>query len=150
MTRYLTPEGLEKIKKELDYLVNVKKKEIAERLRHAISFGDLKENAAYEEAKEAQGFLQGKILELKEIIATAKLIKKTSTKEVQLGSTVVLSSNNEKEEFQVVGPEEADILKGKISHQSPLGSIILGMPKGKKVILETPSGKTEYKILEIK
>lgn len=150
MTKYLTPQGFEKFKKELNYLENVKRKEIAERLKHAVSFGDLSENAAYDEAKEAQGFLEGRILELKKIISTAELIKKKNTEKIQVGSTVLLCSNNKKEEFQIVGPDETDISNGKISYKSPLGKIILGKTKGSKVIIETPLGKTEYEILEIK
>jgi transcription elongation factor GreA len=150
MTNYLTPEGLEKLKKELDYLKNIKRKEIAERLRYTVSFGDLKENAAYDEAKEAQGFLEGRILELRGLISTAKLIEKNYTREVQIGSTVLLCSNNKKEEFQVVGFAEADVFNRKISYQSPLGKIILGKTKGDKVIIKTPKGEIEYKILEIK
>lgn len=150
MTRYLTPEGLEKLKKELDYLKNVKRKEIAERIKHTAAFGDLKENAAYDEAKEAQGFLERRISELREIISTAKLIEKNNTGEIQIGSTVLLESNNKKEEFQIVDPDEADIANNKISYQSPLGKIILGKTKGSKVTLKTLSGKIEYNILEIK
>lgn len=150
MVRYLTPEGLERLKKELDYLENVKRKEITERIKHTASFGDLKENAAYDEAKEAQGFLERRILELRRIISTARLIKKNNTGEVQVGSTVLLNSGDKKEKFQIVGPDEADISNGKISYQSPLGKIILGKTKGSKVIIKTPSGKAEYKILEIK
>jgi len=87
MIKYLTPEGLEKIKKELSYLKTVKRKEIAERLKQVIAFGDLSENFAYHETKEAQGFLEGRILELEEIIRNAKIIKKQKqTDKVQVGS----------------------------------------------------------------
>jgi len=150
MTRYLTYNGLEKLKKELDYLENVKRREVAEKLRHAASFGDLSENAAYDEAKDAQGFVEGRILELKGIISSAKLIEKSNTKEVQIGSVVLLCSDNKKEEFQIVGPEEADVFNGKISYQSPLGEALLGKAKGSKVSIRIPNGKAEYKVLEIK
>lgn len=150
MAKYLTPEGLEKFKKELEHLETVKRKELAEKLNYAISFGDLKENAAYHEAKEAQGFLEGRILELKEIIGSAKLIEENHTGKIQIGSTVTLSSANEKEEYQIVGPEEADIFSGKISHLSPLGKNLLGKAKGQKVTIETPQGKTEYEINEVR
>ncbi len=149
MTEYLTPAGLEKLKKELDYLKNVKRKEIAEKLNYTASFGDLSENAAYDEAKDAQGFLEGRIAELVEIISAAKLIEKKKTNEVQVGSAVLLSSAGQKEKFQIVGPEEADIINGKISYQSPLGQGILGRTKGSKVIIQTPESKIEYKIVEI-
>jgi len=150
MTEYLTPEGLEKLKKELDYLGNVKRKEIAERIKHTASFGDLKENAAYDEAKEAQGFLESRILELRRIISAAKIIEKNNAGKIQIGSIVLLMSSNKKEEFQIVDSNEADITKNKISYQSPLGKILLGKTKGSKVILKAPSGESKYKILEIK
>lgn len=149
MTRHLTPEGLEKLKKEMGYLENVKRKEIAGRIKHAAAFGDLKENAAYDEAKEAQGFLESRILELRVIISTAKLIHKDNTGKIQIGSTVLLNFADEKEKFQIVDPDEADVANNKISYQSPLGKIIIGKTKGSKVMLKTPSGKIEYKILEI-
>jgi len=149
MTEYLTPAGLEKLKKELDYLKNVKRKEVAEKLNYTASFGDLSENAAYDEAKDAQGFLEGRIAELAEIISAAKLIERKKTNEVQVGSTVFLSSAGQKEKFQIVGPEEADIMSGRISYQSPLGQGILGKAKGNKVVIQTPESKIEYKIVEI-
>jgi len=149
MTKYLTPESLEKFKKELDYSENVKRKEISKQLKQAASFGDLSENAAYDEAKEAQGFLEGRILELKAIIAEAKIVKKKENGEVQIGSVVSFSSNGKKEKFQIVESEEADPLQGKISHKSPLGEILLGKTKGDEVNRETPEGKIKYKILEI-
>ena len=150
MTEYLTPEGFKKLKKELDYLGNVKRKEIAERIKHTASFGDLKENAAYDEAKEAQGFLESRILELRRIISTAKIIEKNNAGKIQIGSIVLLMSSNKKEEFQIVDSNEVDITKNKISYQSPLGKILLGKTKGSKVILKAPSGESKYKILEIK
>jgi len=149
MTEYLTPAGLEKLKKELDYLKNVKRREVAEKLNYTASFGDLSENAAYDEAKDAQGFLEGRIAELTEIISAVKIIEKKSTKEVQIGSTVLLCSAGQKEKFQIVGPEETDISSGRISYQSPLGQGILGKPKGSKVVIQTPESKIEYKIVEI-
>jgi transcription elongation factor GreA len=149
MAQYLTPEGLEKLKKELENLTTVKRKEIAARLKHAISFGDLKENAAYSDAKEEQGFLEGRISELKGIISSAKLIEKKNTKDIQIGSTVLVCCGGKKEKFHIVGPEEADIFCGKISHQSPLGKALLGKTKGSKVDIKTLDGKIEYEIIEI-
>lgn len=149
MAKFLTKEALEKFKKELTYLENVKRKEIAERIRHAASFGDLKENAAYDEAKDAQGFLEGRILELKKIIANTRVVDKKANGKIQIGSTVSVESEGEKSEFQIVEPEEADACSGKISHQSPLGEALYGKRKGAKVKVETPGGKLEYRILEI-
>lgn len=149
MTKYLTKEALDGLKKELDYLENVKKKEIAERIKYAASFGDLRENSAYEEAKEAQGFLQGKILELKEIIAKAQVLEKKENGKAELGAVVEVECGGEKEKFRIMEPEEADILNGKISYQSPLGEALMGKVKGEKVRVKTPSGETEYQILNI-
>jgi len=150
MSKYLTPEGLEKLKKELNYLKKVKRKEIAERLKQTASLGDLSENAAYDEAKEAQGFLEGRILELEETIRGAEVVKKIDKAGwVQLGSTVIVSSNNEEEKFKVVGTAEADSLNGKISMDSPLGKALLDKPVGAIVTVETPNGKIKYKIIKI-
>ncbi len=149
MIRHLTPEGLEKIKKELEYLEKIKRKEVSERIRQAASQGDLKENAGYDAAKEEQGFVEGRIKELKEIIAQAKLIEKKESNKVQIGSIVSLNSSEGEEKFQVVGPEEADILNGKISFKSPLGEAILNKKRGDTIKINTPGGKKEYTIIEI-
>lgn len=150
MENYFTKDGLEKLKKELEYLEGDKRREVAEKLKHAISFGDLRENAAYDEARNEQGFLEGRISELKKIIAGAKIIEKKATGKAQIGSTVVLSVGKQKEEFQIVGPEEADIMAGKISHQSPLGKALLGKAVGEKAIIKNGGNGTEYEIIEIK
>ena len=149
MKRYLTQEGLEKLKKELDNLENVRRKEITERIRHTASQGDLKENAGYHMAKEEQGFVEGRIKELKEIINQAEIISKNGKEEVQIGSFVQLESDGKKEEFQLIGPEEADILNNKISFKSPLGESILNKKKGDIVIINTPDGEIKYKIFDI-
>lgn len=147
--KYLTSKGLEKLKKELNHLKTVKRREIAERLRHAASFGDLSENAAYQEAKEAQGFLERKILELEKTIRSAKIIEKKGTEQIQIGSIVSVVSSVGKEKFQIVGPEEANPQEGKISYQSPLGKALLGRSVGSTIKVETPAGKMQYKILKI-
>ena len=150
--KYLTPEKLASLKKELEYLKTVKRKEIAERLKHAISFGDLSENAAYTEAKEAQADLENRIVKLEELIKNATIIKKTKeTHWVQIGSIVkVISEDGKEREFQIVGVEEIDLNKGKISYQSPLGKALLNKPEGAIIEVETPQGKAKYKIIEIK
>jgi transcription elongation factor GreA len=154
MTKYLTKEGLEKLKKELTDLETRGRKEAAEKMRHAISFGDLSENAAYDDARESQNLLEAKIAELKDIIGSTEVIdmvqNRNGKKEVQMGSLVLLLSEGKKMEFQIVGQQEADVLAGKISYQSPLGKLLLGKIKGDKVCLVTPGGKTPYEILEIK
>lgn len=151
MSQYLTQAGLEKLKKELERLEKTGRKEAAEKMRHAISFGDISENAAYDEARESQILLEGKISEIKEKIAGAKIInEKCAKKTINIGCTVLLMSDGKKMEFQIVGTEEADVLAGKISYQSPLGKMLLGKEKGSIICLESPGGKTEYKILGIK
>ena len=167
MVNYLTEEGLEKLKKELDYLEKVKRKEVSERIRHTASQGDLKENAGYDAAKDEQGFVEGRVKKLKEILSQAKIVKKKESNKVQIGSFVWLKSFKEdkssfhpsprergsedegEEKFQVVGPEEADILNNKISFKSPLGGAILDKKKGDIVKIDAPEGKQEYKIIEI-
>ncbi len=154
MKNYLTKEGLEKLKKDLDYLKTVKRKEIAKNLKHAVSFGDLKENAAYDEAKEAQGFAEGKISELEFLIKSAVIIEKPAKNKIQIGSTVIVvkscdKKNLKKEKYTIVGPPEANPLEGKISAYSPLGKAVLGFKKGDNFIVETPEGKVKYKIIKI-
>jgi len=149
MAKYLTPEGLEKMKKELEYLEKVKRKEVSEKLKQTASQGDLSENAGYDAAKEEQGFVEGRIKELKEIIAQAEVIKKKESGNVQIGSFVVLDSEERKNKFQIVSPEEADILKAKLSFKSPLGEALLNKKKGDIVKIDTPGGLKEYKIIKI-
>ena len=130
---------------------NEGRKEAAEKMREALSFGDISENAAYDEAREALSFLESRISELKGTIVSAKIIEKNrARKVVEIGCTVLVLSDGKKQEFQIVGSEESDVLVGKISNQSPLGKMLLGKEKGSKICLDTPGGKSEYKILQIK
>jgi len=150
MEKYLTPEGLEKLKKELKYLKEVKRKEIAERLEKSISFGDLTENSEYHETKEAQGFLEGRILELEDLINNAVIVPLEKQKGLaQIGSTILVKTGPNKEKFKIVGAAEANPLEGKISADSPLGKAILNQTKGVMVEVETPQGRVQYKILKI-
>ena len=151
MPKYFTPEGLDKLKKELNYLKTVKRREIAERLKHTAAFGDLTENFAYQQTKEDQAFLEGRILELEKIICQAEVVeKKKETKEVQIGSIVTVSSGDIKEKFQIVGLEETDPKKRKISYQSPLGEALFGKTIGERIEIKTLEGKIKkYKILKI-
>jgi len=148
--KYLTAEGLDKFKKELEYLETTKRKELAERLKYAISFGDLKENAAYHEAKDAQAFMEGRILELKHIIATARVVQKNDSGFIDIGSTVVLHSADRQDEFAIVDPQEADVFSNKLSYQSPLGAKLMKKTKGDRISVQTPKGAIEYTILEVK
>ena len=156
MSKYLTPEDLEKIKKELDYLKKVKRKEIAQKLKEAIAMGDLTENAAYQETKDAQGFLEGKILELEKLIGEAKVVEKIAGAHwIQIGSTVILASQKQTksssstEKYKIVGTGQADPFKGEISMDSPLGKALLDKPEGAVVEIKATIGKIKYKILKI-
>lgn len=149
MPKYLTSEALGEFKKEIEHLKTVKRREMAERIRHAASFGDLKENFAYHEAKEAQGFLEGRIAELRNIISSAKVIEKNKDGKVGVGSKVVIKSKDESNEYSIVEPEEADIMKSKISAKSPLGKELIGKAKGDKIQINTPEGSKEYTIIKV-
>lgn len=152
----VTKEGLEKLKEELQYLKEVKRKEVAERLKEAISYGDLSENAEYEEAKNEQAFVEGRILELEEKVKYAQIITEGSKKGalVQLGSKVIIqnlsSKSKAEEEFTIVGSTEADPMGQKISNVSPVGRALLERSVGEVVKVAAPAGVIEYKILRIK
>lgn len=146
----LTKEGLEKVKKELDYLENVKRREVSERIRHAASYGDLKENASYTEAKDEQGFVEARIRELKATLGQAEVIERGKGDDAQVGCSVTVKSKDGQETFQIVGEAEADVLCGKISLKSLLGSALLGKKKGETVKVKTPGGEMIYKIVDIK
>jgi len=149
MTTYLTYEGLEKMKKELEHLKTVKRKEIAEELEVAISFGDLKENASYQSSKDAQGLTEERILELEDAIRNSVVAKKNNTNNVQIGSKVKIKINNSEKTFHIVSPNESDPIKGKISYKSPIGKALLEKLSGEKVKIETPNGIKDYEILKI-
>jgi transcription elongation factor GreA len=148
----ITKEGLAKLQEELDFLRNVKRREVAGRIKEAISYGDLSENSEYEEAKNEQAFVEGRILELEEKVKNAKIIsdKKTVNKSVQLGTTVYLKnlskSKEEDEVYTIVGSTEADPFGGKISNESPVGSALLDKQKGDIIKVVVPAGAVEYKI----
>jgi transcription elongation factor GreA len=145
----LTPEGAEKMKAELEHLRGEKRVELAKRLRHAISMGDLSENADYIAAKEDQAFLEGKIQELETILHNAVIIKKSENGVVDLGSHVVIEENGQTFDYHLVGVKEADPRNGKISHESPIGKALLGKSVGEKAVAETPAGQLTLKIIEI-
>jgi len=149
MAKYLTKEGLEKIKRELEHLENVERKEVIKRISHAASHGDLKENAGYHAAREDQAFIESRIKELTSTINQAEVIEKKEGGDVQIGSVVYLASKDGKDKFQVVEPEEADISAGKISLKSSLGQALLGKKKGDIVKFSTPAGPKQYKITEV-
>jgi transcription elongation factor GreA len=148
---YLTPEGKEKLKAELDEMVNVKRIELAQRLRAAIQQGDLSENADYHSAKEDQAFLEGRILELQEALRSAVIIESNKGGDwVQIGSKVTVQEVGEDPEtFILVGAKEASPREGKISNESPIGRALLGKHIGDVVEAATPAGSVQFKILNI-
>ncbi len=149
MAEYITREGLEKLKKKLNYLKTVKTKEIADLIKHTASFGDLKENAAYTDAKERQAFLQGKILEFQGRINNSKIVENRQTGKVQVGSKVLISLDEEEEKIEIVGPGEVDSLNGKISYESPLGKAILDKSVGDKIEVKIGDNNIKCKIFKI-
>jgi transcription elongation factor GreA len=150
---YLTKEGLSELKKEYDELTGVKRPDVLARVSQARNMGDLSENAEYVAAREELTFIDGRIDELEVILKEAVIIKenaKTSNHAIKLGSTVTLHVNGKKEVFTVVGEWEADPTNKKISHESPLGKVLLGKKVGEKVQVEAPAGKITYSIIGVK
>lgn len=147
---YLTQEGLEKLHSELDELKG-RRKEVVKRIQDAKDFGDLSENSEYEDAKNEQAFVEGRIQEVEEVLRKAKVAErgKNCGQEVDLGCTVVVVVDGEEETWQIVGATEANPIKGKISVDSPTGKALLGKSAGAKVSVETPSGTIEYKIKSV-
>jgi transcription elongation factor GreA len=147
----ITQEGLDQLKEQLTHLKEVRRKEIAQKIREAKEFGDLSENAEYHEAKEDQAFVEGQIIDLENKIKNAKIIDKVSSDIVQIGSSVTIEvvETKEKMDFDLVGSMEADVFNNKISNESPLGSAILDKKKGDVVIVKAPKGEVEYKIVSI-
>lgn len=148
---YLTPEGREKLKAELEQLVNVQRPALARRLRDAIKMGDLSENADYHAAKEDQAFLEGKILEIEAVLRSATIIQGVRTTDyVQVGSRVTVQEEGEDPEtFMLVGAKEASPREGKISNESPIGKALLGKRVGDSAKAEAPGGHIVFKIISI-
>ncbi|MFS0723522.1 transcription elongation factor GreA [Paenibacillus sp. 1P07SE] len=150
----LTPEGLAKLEDELQELKTVKRKELAERLKVAISYGDLKENSEYHSAKDDQAFMETRILQLERMLKTAKVVDASSRAAgvVSVGSAVTLHDLEFKEniEYQIVSPVEADVADNKISYESPLGKELIGKKVGDKVNVSAPMGVITYELLAFK
>lgn len=151
----VTKEGYDKLIEELKELKEVKRKDVAARIKEAISYGDLSENSEYEEAKNEQAFVEGRILELEEKVKHAKIISERAkiTKTVQLGTTVYLKNltkkKDEPEVYTIVGSTEADPFDGKISNESPVGSSLLDRKKGDRIKVSVPAGMVEYEIVKL-
>lgn len=148
----LTKEGLAKLEAELEELKYVKRQEVAARIKLAISYGDLKENSEYHSAKNDQAFMEGRILTIQRMLRNARVADSTDVSAVAVGVVVVLLDKemDEKIEYRIVSPSEADVLEGKISYESPLGKTLLGKRVGDLVRVDAPVGVIEYKLLEIK
>lgn len=148
---FMTQEGLDEIKKELDELKNVKRPEVIEALKEARALGDLSENAEYDAARTEQAIVEGKIKELEVLIENARVISDVKTDEVQIGSRVKLEyvSDGETEEYMIVGSKEADPFANKISNESPIAKAIMGLKAGKVVTVDSPNGQYDVKIVEI-
>lgn len=147
----VTREGLEKMQKELDELRSTKRAEIAQRLKAAIAMGDLSENSEYDEAKNAQAFLEGRILQLEQQIRTAQVIEKVAKDRVDVGSTVLIEDMEEhlQEKVTIVGSTESNPFEGRISNESPVGRALMGAKAGDTVEAEAPNGVLKYKVISI-
>ena len=147
----VTKEGLEKMQKELDELRSTKRAEIAQRLKAAIAMGDLSENSEYDEAKNAQAFLEGRILQLEQQIRTAQVIEKVAKDRVDVGSTVLIEDMEEhlQEKVTIVGSTESNPFEGRISNESPVGRALMGAKAGDTVEAEAPNGVLKYKVISI-
>jgi transcription elongation factor GreA len=147
---YLSKDGLEKLRAELNEMVSVRRPEVANRIHDAKEHGDLSENAEYEDAKNEQAFVEGRIQTLEALIKNAIIIDEHhSTDHVQIGSTVSVESPDGSEAFTIVGSAEARPSEGRISNESPVGRALLGKKKGEKVIVKVPAGDFTYKIVGI-
>lgn len=149
---YLTPEGAEELKSELDKLINITRPDLAAKLKEAVSQGDLKENADYHDAKEKQAFLEGRIAYLENVLRSAVIIQASDKKDtVGLGMsvTIVEDGASDEETYTIVGAAEANPREGKISNESPIGSALLGKKVGEKVKVRTPAGDVTFKVKRV-
>jgi transcription elongation factor GreA len=150
----VTAEGLKQIEEELHHLKTVKRRELAERLKVAISYGDLRENSEYHSAKEEQGFMETRIQQLERMLKTVRVVNADSMRAdvVSIGSLVVVNDIefNEKIEYRIVGAAEANVNENKISYESPLGKELLGKRVGDIINVDAPVGVIQYELLEIR
>src|SRR3989440_5078464 len=147
----LTKEGLQALEEELEQLVNVRRADVAERIRQARDFGDIAENAEYTEAKNEQSLVEGRIQTLEAMVRNAVLIEEESRERgvVAVGAQVNVSSEEGEEKYSIVGAAEADPLNGRISNESPLGRALLGHKAGDEVEWTSPIGTSRVKILSV-
>ncbi|MBD5080792.1 MAG: transcription elongation factor GreA [Ruminococcaceae bacterium] len=149
----LTSAGLKKLEEELDELKSVKRKEIADKIKVALSFGDLSENSEYDEAKNEQGIIEARIAEIEKTLQNVKVLDENdlSTEHVSIGNKVVLKDlqKNKVMEFHIVGSKEVDMKNGKISDESPVGKACLGKTKGEVIDVDAPAGLLKFEIMDI-
>ncbi|WP_027625361.1 transcription elongation factor GreA [Clostridium lundense] len=150
----MTCEGVKKLEDELEYLRTVKRKEITEKIKVALSFGDLSENSEYDEAKNEQAFVEGRIIQLENMLKNATIIDETEipADTINVGSTVRVKDYDfdEEVEFYIVGSAEADPIENKISNESPVGKALIGKKVGDTVEVAVPDGVSKYEILEVR
>jgi transcription elongation factor GreA len=146
----LTKEGLSKLERELEELRTVRRSEVAERIKYAKDFGDISENAEYEDAKNEQGMLEGRILVLENMIRNAVIIEESGESgEVSVGSVVDVKDEFGTQSFTIVGPAEVDVAQGRISMESPVGKALLGHRVGDSVEVQSPGGVRAVKIVKV-
>ncbi|MCY6371953.1 transcription elongation factor GreA [Clostridium ganghwense] len=150
----MTAEGVVKLEDELEYLKSVKRKEITEKIKVALSYGDLSENSEYDEAKNEQAFVEGRIVQLENMLRNAKVVDESeiSSETVSVGSFVMVKDYDfdEEIEFHIVGSAEADPMENKISNESPVGNALIGKKVGDVVDVPVPDGVSKFEILEIR
>ena len=148
---YITEEKNRALQEELKFLKTVKRKEILEALESARALGDLSENAEYHQAREDQGKAEDRINQIENMLKSSVIVKKHSSANVEIGTTVKVKKENSKEEisYSIVGAEEADMANNKISNKSPLGQALFGKKKGDVVSIKTPKGLVKYTLIDI-
>lgn len=149
MTKYVTKEGLEELKKELKRRKEKKRKEISDKTKEAADQGDLSENAAYDSAQKEYRMNEKRIKELRETINEAKVVEQKKGEGVQVGNTIQVKTDDGEEEYRIVSPEESDVFENKISFKSPLGKALMGKKEGDKATFDAAGEKKEYEILKI-
>lgn len=145
----LTEQGFSKLKEELDDLIVHKRPAVIARIARAREFGDLSENSEYDDARNEQSFIEGRIQEIEDIMKRAKIVSKLSNGQVGIGSTVKIEVEGGHEVYQIVGATESDPMNNKISIESPIGNALVGAAPGDEVKVKTPGGEVIYKIIEI-
>ena len=147
----LTKEGLDKLQIELEELRTVRRPEIAERIKYAKDFGDISENAEYEDAKNEQGMLEGRILTLEAMLRNAVVIEQAEDATVvQVGSTVEVKDEYGTQAFTIVGPAEVDVTSGRISLESPVGKALLGRQIGDRIDVQSPGGIRQLQVVAVR